>query len=103
MFAMIAKVVTRCERQYRMEIEADWLMETISLMGVFAMGQKRSHHKKLPGADDQRNHIDQRQPEQRLILIGGHDQQQKPQADRQPEQLYRIQIVTEKACIPGQR
>ena len=101
MFAMIAKVVTSCERQYWMKIEADWLMEAISLMGAFAVRQKGSHHKKLPGADDQRKHIDQHQREQWLVLIGGHDQQQKGHAARQLEQLHRIQIVTEKACIPG--
>ena len=38
MFAMIAKVVTRRERQYGVKIEADWLMEIISLRGTFAMG-----------------------------------------------------------------
>ena len=102
MFAMIAKVVTRCERQNRMKIEADGLMETVSFVGIFAMRQKSSHNKKLPGADDQRKHIDQHQREKWLMLIGGHDQQQKAHAARQLEQLHRVQIVTEKACIPGQ-
>ena len=100
--AMIAKVVTRCERQNRVKIEADWLMETLSRLGIAAMGKKRSHHKELPGTDDKRQHIDQHKREQGLLLIRGHDRQQQAHTTRQLEQLHRVQIVTEKACIPGQ-
>lgn len=86
-----------------MKIEADWLVQAINFMTIVAVRQQCPHDKKLPGTDDQREHIDQHKCEQWLILIGGHDEQQKAHATRHSDQLLCVQIVAEKACIPGQR